>query len=154
MGLVRRPSGASGEDASKSCRQGQSRRCTSGKSPAPQARSCSTACWASYLLCLQPPPETGSGKFYFKNGATYEGEWMKVPLPKAEGAEVKPADVKAVAAAAASAADQPDTSQIMRHGKGCHKKTSHCSRYMQQCLQWPIISKLTVCSQVVSQCSL
>lgn len=59
---------------------------------------------------------------------------MKVPLPKAEGAEVKPADAKAVAAAAALAADQPDTSQIMRHGKGCYQKTSHCSRYMQQCL--------------------
>lgn len=65
-----------------------------------------------------PPPETGSGKFYFKNGATYDGEWMKVPLPKAEGTETKPADAKAAAAAAAAAAEQPDASQIMRHGNG------------------------------------
>lgn len=43
---------------------------------------------------------------------------MKVPLPKAEGAESKPADAKAAAAAAAAAADQPDAAQIMRHGKG------------------------------------
>ena len=43
---------------------------------------------------------------------------MKVQLPKPEGAEVKPADAKAAAAAAAAAADQPDASQIMRHGKG------------------------------------
>ena len=67
---------------------------------------------------LQPPPQTGSGKFYFKTGATYEGDWMKVQPPKPEGAEVKPADAKAAAAAAAAAADQPDASQIMRHGKG------------------------------------
>ena len=70
-------------------------------------------------LCdTQPPPETGSGKFYFKNGATYDGEWMKVPQPKAEGTETKPADAKAAAAAAAAAAEQPDASQIMRHGNG------------------------------------
>lgn len=62
---------------------------------------------------LQPPPQTGSGKFYFKNGATYEGDWMKVQPPKLEGADVKPADAKA-----AAAADSPDASEIMRHGKG------------------------------------
>ena len=65
---------------------------------------------------VQPPPQTGSGKFYFKTGATYEGDWMKAQPLKPEGAEVKPADAKAAAAAAAS--DQPDASQIMRHGKG------------------------------------
>lgn len=43
---------------------------------------------------------------------------MKVPMPKAEGTESKPADAKAAAAAAAAAADQPDAAQIMRHGKG------------------------------------
>ena len=64
---------------------------------------------------LQPPPQTGSGKFYFKTGATYEGDWMKLQLPKPDGAEVKPADAKA---AAAAALDQPDAAQIMRHGKG------------------------------------
>lgn len=64
---------------------------------------------------MQPPPLTGSGKFYFKSGATYEGDWMKVPIPKPEGADVKPADAKA---AAAPAAEQPDASQIIRQGKG------------------------------------
>jgi len=67
------------------------------------------------LFCSQPPPQTGSGKFYFKNGVTYEGEWMKVPSVKDEAAEVKPADAKA---AAAAASDQLDAVQIMRHGKG------------------------------------
>lgn len=62
-------------------------------------------------MCLQPP-QTGSGKFYFKTGATYEGEWMKAPLSKPEGTETKPADAKA------AAADQPDASQMVRHGKG------------------------------------
>ena len=75
-------------------------------------------CHLTVSVCLQPPPQTGCGKFYFKNGAVYDGEWMKVPLPKAEGAESKPADAKAAAAAAAAAADQPDAAQIMRHGKG------------------------------------
>jgi len=73
------------------------------------------------VFCSQPPPQTGSGKFYFKNGATYEGEWMKVPSVKDEAAEVKPADAKAAAASAAAAAaasDQLDAVQIMRHGKG------------------------------------
>lgn len=70
------------------------------------------------VVRLQPPPQTGSGRFYFKGGATYEGDWIKVQPPKSEGAEVKPADAKAAAAAAAAAADQPDDSQIMRHGKG------------------------------------
>lgn len=58
------------------------------------------------------PPQTGSGKFYFKTGATYEGEWMKAPKP--EGTEVKPTDAKT------AAADQPDAvaSQLVRHGKG------------------------------------
>jgi len=71
------------------------------------------------LFCPQPPPQTGSGKFYFKNGATDEGEWMKAPPVKDEAAEVKPADAKAAAAAAAAAAsDQLDAAQIMRHGKG------------------------------------
>lgn len=40
---------------------------------------------------------------------------MKLQLPKPDGAEVKPADAKA---AAAAALDQPDAAQIMRHGKG------------------------------------
>lgn len=43
---------------------------------------------------------------------------MKVPLPKPEGAEAKPADAKVAAAAAAIIADQPDATEIMRHGKG------------------------------------
>ena len=71
---------------------------------------------------MQPPPQTGNGKFYFKSGATYEGDWMKLPVPKPEGAEVKPADAKA--AAAAAAAEQADASQITRHGKGtCTSRT-------------------------------
>ena len=41
---------------------------------------------------------------------------MKVPSVKDEAAEVKPADAKAAAAAAAS--EQLDAVQIMRHGKG------------------------------------
>ena len=43
---------------------------------------------------------------------------MKVPLPKPEGAELKPADAKVAGAAAATATDQPDATEFMRHGKG------------------------------------
>ena len=77
--------------------------------------------------CLQPPPVTGTGKFHFKNGATYEGEWMQAPAapgeePAPAAPPVKPdpkADPKAVAAAAeAAAAAALESMQRVRHGKG------------------------------------
>ena len=61
---------------------------------------------------VQPPPATGSGKFYFKSGAVYDGEWMKVPMPKLEGTDTKPVDPKA------PPVEQPEATQIMRHGRG------------------------------------
>ena len=78
-------------------------------------------------LCLQPPPVTGTGKFHFKNGAIYEGEWMQAPpapgeepAPAAPPAKPDPkADPKAVAAAAeASAAAALESMQRVRHGRG------------------------------------
>lgn len=44
-------------------------------------------------LCAQPPPPTsGHGKFYYKNGATYVGDWMLLfpaPPPTPEGGDKK-----------------------------------------------------------------
>lgn len=77
--------------------------------------------------CLQPPPVTGTGKFHFKNGATYEGEWMQAPpapgeepAPAAPPAKPDPkADPKAMAAAAeATAAAALESMQRVRHGRG------------------------------------
>ncbi|KAK9829757.1 hypothetical protein WJX72_007698 [[Myrmecia] bisecta] len=61
-------------------------------------------------------PVTGSGTFYFKNGATYEGEWKQSASTSTDGQEAKPDTAEAAEAAP----------ERVRHGKGTYREGQYC----------------------------
>eukprot|EP00879_Flechtneria_rotunda_P028885 GHRR01031119.1.p1 GENE.GHRR01031119.1~~GHRR01031119.1.p1 ORF type:complete len:145 (+),score=59.96 GHRR01031119.1:345-779(+) len=81
---------------------------------------------SQYDVCLQQQPdEPLSGKFYFKDGSTYEGHYKMVGLPQATAPEpVRKGGKRKEEEAAAQPAEPP---KAVRHGVGEHAATM-CSQ--------------------------
>ena len=67
----------------------------------------------SYTSCIRsqtqvPEPVTGSGKFYYPDGATYEGEWLLIPEPESTGDEATAEDDAAAEEGSAPAAAETE----------------------------------------------
>ena len=83
----------------------------------PEQPAAATAAAAAAAAAVPPPPETGSGKFHYPDGSTYEGEFRiinQVPLAP-EGPRKGSAKPKKEDEAAAAPAEPP---KRVRHGKG------------------------------------